>query len=59
MVALDKYVECGCGWSCRGAEDHVVAECTAHGRDIHQMDLSREQVLAAAKPIEDADHRAP
>jgi hypothetical protein len=56
---LDKYVECGCGWSCRGTEDHVIAECTAHGRDIHQMDLSREQVLAAAKPIEDADHRAP
>jgi predicted small metal-binding protein len=53
VVALDKLVECGCGWSCRGTEDQVVDACTEHGRTEHQMDLSRDQVLAAAKPVDE------
>ena len=52
---MDRYVECDCGWSSRGPEDEVVADCIAHGREVHRMDLSREQVLAAAKPADDPE----
>jgi len=52
---MDRYVECDCGWSSRGPEDEVVADCIAHGREVHRMDLSREQVLAAAKPADDSE----
>jgi hypothetical protein len=54
VVALEKFVECGCGWTCRGTEERVVADCMAHGLDIHQMNLTREQVLAVAKPVDDS-----
>ena len=29
----------------------VVAETQKHGRDVHNMDVTREQVLAMAKPV--------
>ena len=50
---MELMVECDCGWNCRGSEDEVVAACTAHGREVHGMELSREQVLAVSKPMED------
>lgn len=46
-------MECDCGWSVRGSEDEVVAACQAHGREVHAMELSREQVLAVARPVEE------
>lgn len=49
---MDLIVECDCGWSCRGTEDEVVVACTAHGREVHGMELSRAQVLAVSKPVE-------
>jgi predicted small metal-binding protein len=52
VVGLELIVECDCGWSCRGTEDEVVVACTAHGREVHGMELSREQVLAVSKPVE-------
>jgi predicted small metal-binding protein len=45
-------VECDCGWSCVGDEEHVVAACTEHGREVHGMELRREQVLAVAEPVQ-------
>lgn len=54
MVRLEKLIECDCGWSVRGTEDEVVAACIAHGREAHGMELSREQVLAVAKPVDPA-----
>ena len=50
---MEKEVECECGWSCRGTEDEIVAACIDHGREAHRMNLGREQVLAAARPVED------
>ena len=44
-------VACECGWTCRGSEDDVVAACTEHAREEHGMELTREQVLAVAKPV--------
>ena len=46
-------MECDCGWSCRGSEEEVVAACTEHGREVHNLELSREQVLAVAQPVAD------
>lgn len=43
-------VVCECGFEIRGDEDHVVAETQKHGRDAHNMEVTREQVLAMAKP---------
>jgi predicted small metal-binding protein len=43
-------VTCECGFVVRGDEDDVVEQTQAHGREAHNMDVSREQVLAMAKP---------
>ena len=38
---------CACGWEFRGTEDEVVDATIDHGRRIHNMEATREQVLAA------------
>lgn len=43
---------CDCGWETEGAEDELVAATKEHGRDLHNMDLTAEQALAMAVPIE-------
>ena len=42
-------VTCECGLEVRGEEDEVVAKVQQHGRDAHNMEVTREQVLAMAK----------
>ena len=48
-------ITCDCGWSFRGREDDVVAATIAHGRSVHQIELTREQARQAARPV----HAAP
>lgn len=43
-------VECDCGFEARGEEDALVSEVQQHGREAHNMEVTREQVLAMAKP---------
>ena len=38
---------CACGWEITGTEDQVVDATIDHGRRIHNMEATREQVLAA------------
>ena len=38
---------CACGWEVRGSEDEVVEATIEHGRRIHNMEATREQVVAA------------
>ena len=38
---------CACGWEITGSEDEVVDATIDHGRRIHNMAATREQVLAA------------
>jgi predicted small metal-binding protein len=52
---------CACGWEVSGSEDEVVDATIDHGRRIHNMDATRDQVLAAlhepattADPIDEA-----
>jgi predicted small metal-binding protein len=51
----DLHVMCSCGWETRGTEEVVVAATQAHGRDLHNMDASKEQVLAMAMPAPAAE----
>jgi len=43
-------VVCECGFEVRGEEDEVVEQTQHHGREAHNMDVTREEVLAMAKP---------
>ena len=52
MHGMEYEITCDCGWSFRGPEDEVVAATIAHGKSVHQIDLTREQARDAARPIE-------
>lgn len=41
-------VRCVCGWETTGPEDEVVVATTEHGRRIHNMTATRDEVLAMA-----------
>jgi predicted small metal-binding protein len=48
---MDKVINCPCGFVLKGASDEeVVAKAQEHAKQAHQMDLSREQALAMARP---------
>lgn len=38
---------CACGWEFRGTRDEVVDATIDHGRRIHNMEATRDEVLAA------------
>lgn len=41
-------VTCTCGWEATGPTDDVVTRTQAHGRELHNMEATREDVLAMA-----------
>jgi predicted small metal-binding protein len=48
---MEKVINCPCGFVLKGnSDDEVVQKAQAHAKQVHQMDLSREQALAMAKP---------
>ena len=46
-------VRCVCGWETAGPESSVVAATQEHGRELHNMAATPEQVLAMAAPAAD------
>jgi predicted small metal-binding protein len=48
-------VRCACGWERSGSEDVVVEATVEHGRRLHNMIATREQVLAMAIPAVESD----
>ena len=56
-------VRCACGWETTGSEDDVIGATTEHGRRLHNMTPTRDEVLAMAidrsqvqgKPAGEAD----
>ena len=50
-------IRCACGWETTGAEDEVIVATTEHGRQLHNMSPTREEVLAMA--IDRSRVRAP
>jgi predicted small metal-binding protein len=51
---MEKEIVCDCGWSARGTEEELVEAAQQHGREIHNMVPTHEQVLAIAKPATDS-----
>lgn len=48
---MQKVIHCPCGFVVKGESDEqIVARAQQHAKDVHQMDLSREQALAMARP---------
>ncbi|HYX10791.1 MAG TPA: DUF1059 domain-containing protein [Candidatus Acidoferrum sp.] len=43
--------KCACGWEMTGGEDEVVAATIDHGRRVHNMTATREQVLETAEGL--------
>ena len=48
---MQKVINCPCGFVVKAESDEqLVARAQQHAKDVHQMDLSREQALAMARP---------
>jgi len=47
---IELVVRCDCGFEARGTEDTLVPVVQRHGREAHRMEVTREQVLAMARP---------
>lgn len=48
---MQKVINCPCGFVVNGdTDDELVARAQEHAKQVHQMDLSREQALAMARP---------
>jgi predicted small metal-binding protein len=45
---------CACGWEISGREELVVDATIDHGRRLHNMEATREQVLAALHAEDEA-----
>ena len=46
-----KIVKCPCGWSYSAeSDDELVREVQKHGKEVHNQEASREDVLAMAQP---------
>lgn len=48
---MEKVVECACGAVVRAAsDDELVGQVQGHASEVHDMEMSREQVLEMARP---------
>ena len=48
---MAKFMHCDCGYVIRGkTDDELVANVQEHAREVHDMELTREQILAMAQP---------
>lgn len=51
MGEVAKVIQCPCGYVVEAeTEDDLVERAQRHARRVHEMDLSRDQVLAMAHP---------
>ncbi len=47
---MGKLLNCECGFTIRGeTDDELVTSTQAHAREVHDMDLTRDQVLSLAE----------
>lgn len=50
-VLMQKQVACDCGKTIREPDDDaLVAAVQKHAREVHHMEMTREQVLSMAEP---------
>ena len=49
-TAVAKIMQCFCGHVVRGeTDDELVANVQRHAREVHDMEVTREQILAMAQ----------
>jgi predicted small metal-binding protein len=48
--ATELVVRCDCGFEVRGDEEKLIPAVQKHGVEAHNMQVTREQVLAMARP---------
>jgi predicted small metal-binding protein len=46
-----KEVTCMCGWQCRGTDEEVIEQVQAHGREVHGVAATEEEILALAVEV--------
>ena len=47
---MAKIMQCDCGYVVRGeTDDELVANVQEHAREVHDMEITKEQVLAMAQ----------
>lgn len=46
----DVTIRCACGWVASGPRSEVVAATREHGRRIHNMEASDDEIMAMATP---------
>lgn len=51
-MPTDLAARCDCGWSAEGPEAELVPRIQAHARDAHGLEVTYEQALAQARPVE-------
>ena len=50
MTPVAKIMQCDCGHVVRGeTDDELVANVQKHAREVHDMEITREQVLTMAQ----------
>ena len=50
---MAKYVKCQCGAELRAeTEDEIVALVQQHGREVHDMEVPRDQALALVSDVD-------
>jgi predicted small metal-binding protein len=47
---VELVVRCDCGFEARGDEDVLVPAVQRHGREAHNMEVTRQQVLDMSRP---------
>jgi predicted small metal-binding protein len=48
---MAKVIKCECGFVVRGeSEDELVRDAQHHAKEVHGMEITRDQVLAMAVP---------
>ena len=51
-IMAQKQVSCDCGKTIReSSDDQLVATVQQHAKEVHNMDLSCEQVLSPVEPV--------
>lgn len=49
---MRRRVSCDCGWSFEGEDAELIPAVREHGRSVHGMDVTDEQVLAMSQPAD-------
>jgi predicted small metal-binding protein len=53
-IDMVKVINCDCGFVIRAStEDELVSAAQQHAQEVHDMQLTREQVLSLAVPAEE------